>query len=254
MSFGSHSFSGRFGQDRTEKRSPCQDCPVESGRSVSPLVFTHPLWALAQNPQGKSERGKVGAEDLPGPEPIQPAVLSKPSADGHCSYRRAGFNLQMVDTSLAARRSQAASGFSISHSSHCGMRTVEIPGKGRKIIYYMYYRIVNRTGEPRLFVPQFSIVTNTQQAFRRHSSASGRRADPGSQKIPSTPLLGSVDMVGIVPPSTKEGVDDAVFGVAIWNDFDLKASRFSVYVEASRTVISRNEEIQIASDRLPGFR
>jgi hypothetical protein len=36
--------------------------------------------------------------------------------------------------------------------------------------------------------------------------------------------------MGQIPPSTKEGVDDAVFGAAVWDRWDPKADRFSIYV------------------------
>lgn len=188
--------------------------------------LTSPLWAMGQDAQKKNVADDV--QDLPGPEPIPPAVLSKPLPTVPVRAGSPAFNLQMVDTSLQPADRQGLWVLDFSFKP-IRLRTVEIPGKGRRVIYYMYYKIVNRTGEPRLFVPQLSIVTNT-----------GKRYDdvplPQAVKLiqaredPSTPLLGSVDLVGLVPSSTKDGVDDAVFGVAIWNDFDPKASRFSVYV------------------------
>ena len=36
--------------------------------------------------------------------------------------------------------------------------------------------------------------------------------------------------MGTIPPSTKQGVDDAVFGVAVWETWDTSADRFSIYV------------------------
>ena len=36
--------------------------------------------------------------------------------------------------------------------------------------------------------------------------------------------------MGVIPPSTKPNVDDAVFGVATWDKWDPKADRFSIYV------------------------
>src|SRR5208337_2564997 len=72
------------------------------------------------------------------------------------------------------------------------IRPVEIPGKGRRSVHYLYYKVVNRTGKPRMFVPQFTMVN--------------------------------------IPPSTKEGVDDAVFGAAAWDNWDPKSDRFSIYV------------------------
>jgi hypothetical protein len=92
------------------------------------------------------------------------------------------------------------------------MRTVEVPGKGRKLIHYLYYRVVNHTGKPREFVPQFTVITNTGKRYEE-------AVLPNAVKIvkaredPSIPLLGAVDIAGIIPPSTKAGVDDAVFYV-----------------------------------------
>jgi hypothetical protein len=108
--------------------------------------------------------------------------------------------------------------------------TVEIPGKGRRTIHYLYYRVVNRTGSPRMFVPQFSLVTDT-----------GRRYEdvvlPEAVKIiqaredASKALKGAVEVVGVVPPSgQKQGIDDAVFGVAMWEGIDPHADAFNIYV------------------------
>ena len=44
------------------------------------------------------------------------------------------------------------------------------------------------------------------------------------------PLLGAVNIMGMIPPSTKPDVDDAVFGVATWDKWDPKSDRFSIYV------------------------
>ena len=34
----------------------------------------------------------------------------------------------------------------------------------------------------------------------------------------------------MIPPSTRPDVDDAVYGVATWDKWDLKSDRFSIYV------------------------
>ena len=44
------------------------------------------------------------------------------------------------------------------------------------------------------------------------------------------PLLGAVNVMGMIPPSTKPDVDDSVFGVATWDKWDPKSDRFSIYV------------------------
>jgi hypothetical protein len=115
------------------------------------------------------------------------------------------------------------------------VQTVEIPGKGRRQIYYVYYRVINHTAKPLPFVPQFTLVL----------PESGRRYNdivlPNAIKVlklietredPSIPLLGAVSCIGSVPPSTKQGVDDAVYGVAMWevDDAIAKADRLSIYV------------------------
>src|SRR5262249_25406544 len=51
-----------------------------------------------------------------------------------------------------------------------------------------------------------------------------------AKEDPTTPLLGAVDIVGSIPPSMKQGVDDAVYGGAIWDNVDPKADAFQVFV------------------------
>jgi hypothetical protein len=106
---------------------------------------------------------------------------------------------------------------------------VEVPGKGRRKVYYLYYRIVNRTGQPRVLVPQFSLVTDD-----------GKRLDDivlplAVEKIrakedPTIRLLGGVNNIGEIPASTKDGIDDAIYGVAIWPEIDHKADAFKIFV------------------------
>ena len=88
---------------------------------------------------------------------------------------------------------------------------------------------MNRTGEPREFVPQFTLLTDTG---KRIEEAVLPLAVPLIQgrEDKSIPLLGAVDVVGVIPPSTKANIDDAVYGVALWDNVDPKADRLSIYV------------------------
>src|SRR5439155_12889906 len=36
---------------------------------------------------------------------------------------------------------------------------VNVPGRGTRICWYMWYQVINRTKEPRLFIPDFELVT-----------------------------------------------------------------------------------------------
>ena len=80
-----------------------------------------------------------------------------------------------------------------------------------------------------MFVPQFSLVTDTGQ---RLEDAVIPQAVPiiRVREAGDIPLLGAVDIMGTIPPSTREGLDDAVFGVAVWEGVDPKADRFSIFV------------------------
>ena len=38
--------------------------------------------------------------------------------------------------------------------------TVDIPGRGRKTVGYLWYQVWNRTGQPRYFIPDFELLTD----------------------------------------------------------------------------------------------
>jgi hypothetical protein len=109
------------------------------------------------------------------------------------------------------------------------IKTVDIPGEGRRQIHYLYYKVLNRTGKPHMFVPQFIMVNESGERFEDNVIP---QAIPHIQarEDATIPLLGAVNIMGIIPPSTKPNVDDAVFGVATWDKWDPKADRFSIYV------------------------
>ena len=110
------------------------------------------------------------------------------------------------------------------------MIEVEIPGKGRRKVSYLYYRVVNRTGKPRMFVPQFSLVTDTGKRIEDVVLPQAVK-NIQAREDPLKDLLGAVSVIGMIPPSTKEGVDDAVYGVAVWDNMDLKADAFKIFVQ-----------------------
>ena len=110
------------------------------------------------------------------------------------------------------------------------MRTVDLGGV-RKDIYYLWYRVANHTGKPRMFVPEFNLVTDTgkvhlDQPVPKAVDIIQAREDP------SVKLLGVPDIQGYIPVSTKSGLDDVVYGVACWvvDDDIAKADSFKVYV------------------------
>lgn len=71
-----------------------------------------------------------------------------------------------------------------------------------------------------------------------------------AREHPSRSLLGAIDIVGVVPPSgSKQGVDDAVFGVAIWEGVDPAADAFSVFVMGLSEGVMVEPDAQEAYER-----
>ena len=172
----------------------------------------------APEPQGELEHPKtIPVRNL---LPLIPTIPTRKQAPA--------FNVQFVDASLLPRDKQGIWVLDFAFKS-LRMRTVEIPGKGRKQTHYLYYRITNHTGKPRELVPQFTLVTDTGKRYEESVL-------PAAVKIiqvredASITLLGAVDVAGVIPASTKEGIDDTVFGVAIWEGVDPHADRMSIYV------------------------
>jgi len=182
-----------------------------------------------ENKPAQPSQDQPAAEGLAGPPPLKDVKLGPvlPTVP----VRRTGPlpNVSMVDTAVLPFD---RAGIWVLDFAFKPVRiyTVEIPGKGRRQIHYMYYRIVNRTGKPRMLVPQFTLVTDTGKRYEDVVLPQAVKVIQGRED-PTKPLLGAVDIVGMIPPSTKEGIDDAVYGVAIWEGVDPHADAFKVYVK-----------------------
>ncbi len=162
------------------------------------------------------------------PQPVPSARLDRTLKTIPVTRDRLAFNLQMVDTSLPPRDKP---GIWVLDFAFKPLRimTVDIPGKGRRQVHYLYYKVANRTGKPRVFVPEFVMVNEAGQKFAENVIP---QAIPliQAREEPTIPLHGAEDIIGTIPPSTEPNVDDAVFGVACWEKWDPKSERFSIYV------------------------
>jgi hypothetical protein len=186
---------------------------------------------LAQGPAPAHGQG------LPGPDPIPEKTLG-PVLPTHPVRRTAGgfvnqatgkqvFSERWIDASLLPRDKQGIWVLDFAFKPVRIVSTV-VDGKRRQV-HYLYYQVINRTGKPRMFVPQFTIVTDTGK--RIEDTVLPKVVEQiQTREDPSIPILGAVNIMGIVPPSTKDGIDDAVFGVGVWEAVDPHADKFSVYV------------------------
>src|SRR5262245_35952142 len=86
--------------------------------------------------------------------------------------------------------------------------TVDIPGvKGRKVVWYLWDQVANRTGKPITFTPDFELVTHDRphvyhdQILPKVQEAIRRTEDPaGHLDIKNSITIGSEP----IPPSKKD--------------------------------------------------
>jgi hypothetical protein len=112
--------------------------------------------------------------------------------------------------------------------------TVDIPGRGRKICWYLRYQVINNTGEPRTFIPDFYIVTPDKPGAVYHDQVVPKVQEAVRQVEDPTGYLDIKNSVTIaskpIPPSKPNAAPIAVTGLAIWDDIDPEANRFSIFV------------------------
>jgi len=97
--------------------------------------------------------------------------------------------------------------------------TVDIPGRGRKTVWYVRYEVWNRTGAPRYFIPDFRLVAGDKvfhdQVLPKVQEQIAKTEDP-------TGFYAMKDSVTIaarpIPPSKADANPVYVTGVAIFPD------------------------------------
>ncbi len=110
------------------------------------------------------------------------------------------------------------------------MIIVDVPGKGRKLLWYMVWRATNRGDSPRLFVPKFLLVDDKSNRYLDVIMPKAQRAIQ-SREDPLQPLENSVSVVGDIHPSLEEGEDKSIYGVAIWEDVNPRLNGFDIFIE-----------------------
>jgi hypothetical protein len=118
--------------------------------------------------------------------------------------------------------------------------TVDIPGRGRKLVWYLWYQVSNNTGQPRTFNPRFIWVCHDQdtahhdQILPKAQQAIQRLEDPTDLfQVKNSVTIGEKPI-----PVSKEFNDKGeriafpkmVTGVATWDDINPKSTQFSIYV------------------------
>ena len=110
---------------------------------------------------------------------------------------------------------------------------VDVPGRGQKVCWYLWYQVVNNTKQPHPFIPDFELVTHDRHTVH-HDQILPKVQDAIRAIEDPTDYLkirNSVTMAAEpVPPSRKDAEPRAVTGVAIWDDVDPDANYYSIFV------------------------
>ena len=110
---------------------------------------------------------------------------------------------------------------------------VDIPdqtGKPQpKLVWYMAYRITNPDDEGQMFVPEFTLETDTGNRYTDQVVPIAQKAI-ATREDPKLTWHNSATIAGVIPPSAKEGASRSVYGIATWYDVDPKTDYFSIFV------------------------
>jgi hypothetical protein len=112
---------------------------------------------------------------------------------------------------------------------------VDVPGRGRKVCWYMWYQVSNNTNEPHFFVPEFELVTHDlpknapfrDQVLPTVQDSISKYEDPaGFQKLKNSATIAAEP----IPANKKDALPYKTTGVAIWDDVDPDTNNFSIFV------------------------
>jgi hypothetical protein len=99
---------------------------------------------------------------------------------------------------------------------------VNVPGRGTKICWYLWYQVINRTKEPRTIYPEFELVTldfpgvYSDEPLPMVEEAIRKLEDPtGYQDIKNSVTITGRQIPVSLPPD--KAYPKAVTGVAIWD-------------------------------------
>jgi len=128
---------------------------------------------------------------------------------------------------------------------------VKTPDKGERTVWYMPFYVVNKTGAPRDFVPEFELVTKDPDGPVYNSldepqpsvvEAIRKLEDPDNVRKYKTTVSIAEKKIPVALPDTYPE-SQAVYGIAVWLDVPEKANpnHFSVYVTGLSDGLAKKE-------------
>ncbi len=109
---------------------------------------------------------------------------------------------------------------------------VDVPGQGRKKIWYCWYTVVNDAAEPYTFIPEFELTagnkTHADKVIPKAQEMIRLFEDPAER----IDLKNSVTIAARPIPPSRDGANkNGVVGLAIWEDVDNDARTFTLEVK-----------------------
>jgi RNA polymerase sigma factor (sigma-70 family) len=113
--------------------------------------------------------------------------------------------------------------------------TVDVPGQGKKVVWYLRYDVGNGTTEPHTFVPDFDLVPSDKNAARSaHDQVLPKVLKAIREAEDPTDSLKIKDSVTVaaepIPPSRPGEAPRRVNGVAVWEGVDPGTTGFGIFV------------------------
>jgi hypothetical protein len=110
--------------------------------------------------------------------------------------------------------------------------TVNVPGRGQRVCWYLWYQVTNFTKEPRTFIPDFEFVTRDKNLVFHDQILPKVQEDIRRVEDPSNflKIKNSVTIAAEPIPPSKPNAPRPVTGVAIWDDVDPDANVYSIFV------------------------
>jgi hypothetical protein len=100
---------------------------------------------------------------------------------------------------------------------------VNVPGRGERVVWYLWYQIYNNSGQQVTFIPDFELVTHDNKQVMTYpdeilpaaQDAIAKIEDPHGQYQIKNSVTISTDPI---PPAVPKSIPKGIAGVAIWVD------------------------------------
>lgn len=151
-----------------------------------------------------------------------------------------GFNERVVEK-LASPEDREANIWMLDfHFKDPRIMKIDVPGKGTKVVWYLWYQISNTTGEPRNFNPRFvwlaqdentvhhdKVLHTVQKEVQKREDEQNILDIKNSWTISKEPIPVSKEFDG---NGNRIAYPLRITGVATWDDINPKSTQFSVLV------------------------